>query len=109
MPDALEKKATSMMGKQGFTLSELMVVVAIIAIAAALVAPNLGGWLAMQKLKSATRTVISHLHQSRMEAIDRNHNVVIVFDLAEDTYRVGDASGDIVPTQQQVLTTGDLL
>jgi prepilin-type N-terminal cleavage/methylation domain-containing protein len=93
-----------MRGKtKGFTLSEVMIVVVIIAITAALAVPNMSGWLATQRLKSATRTVVSHLLQSRMEAIDRNRNVSVVFNVGTETYSVYYMSDgldiDIVPTQ----------
>jgi len=65
---------------RGFTITELMVVAVIIAIGAAIAAPNIGGWLAKQRLNSSSRTIAAHLQQARMTALKFNKDVRICFE-----------------------------
>ncbi|MEA3222866.1 MAG: GspH/FimT family pseudopilin [Thermodesulfobacteriota bacterium] len=65
---------------RGFTIMELMVVVIIIAIGAAIAAPSIGGWLAKQRLNSSARTLASHFQQARMAALKGNEDVRVCFD-----------------------------
>jgi prepilin-type N-terminal cleavage/methylation domain-containing protein len=57
---------------QGFTIIELMVVIAIIAILGTFTAPNISGWAASLRLNSSAREVASQLQLARMQAIARN-------------------------------------
>jgi len=87
---------------KGFSMMELMVVVVIVAIGAALAAPNLSGWLAKQRLNSSARTIASHLQQARMAALKFNEDVRICFEdnasPTSDRYIVEtDLSNPIVP------------
>ena len=59
------------MNKKGVTLIELIVVFVIIAIAAALIAPNIGGWLPRYRLRSSTRDIVSTMRDAQMKAVSR--------------------------------------
>lgn len=59
------------MNKKGVTLIELIVVFVIIAIAAGLIAPNVGGWLPRYRLRSATRDIVSTMRTAQMRAVSR--------------------------------------
>jgi prepilin-type N-terminal cleavage/methylation domain-containing protein len=59
------------MNKKGVTLIELIVVFVIIAIAAGLIAPNVGGWLPRYRLRSATRDIVSTMRDAQMKAVSR--------------------------------------
>jgi prepilin-type N-terminal cleavage/methylation domain-containing protein len=59
------------MNKKGVTLIELIVVFVIIAIAAGLLAPNVGGWLPRYRLRSATRDIVSTMRDAQMKAVSR--------------------------------------
>ena len=68
----------SSVDKKGFSAIELMVAVAIIAVTAALAAPDIIEWGSNQRLKSASRDVLSNLQKARIEAVKRNTNQVVI-------------------------------
>jgi len=58
----------------------------IIAIGAALTAPNIGGWLPHYRLRSATRDLVSTMRVAQMKAISNNLRYQISFDVANSNY-----------------------
>ena len=72
--------------KKGVTLIELVVVMAIIAIGAVLLAPNIGGWIPNYRLRSATREIVSALRVAQMKAISSNTEYQVVFDPGARNY-----------------------
>ena len=74
------------MKKKGITLIELVVVMAIIAIGALLIAPNIGAWLPNYRLRSATRDVASVLREAQMRAISTNTQYQVSFNPAAGSY-----------------------
>jgi len=64
----------------GFTLFEMLVVLAIIGLVVALALPNLRGPPDNLRLEAAARTVASALRLSRSQAIARNADVVLTID-----------------------------
>jgi len=66
-------------GQGGFTMLELMVTIAIIAILSIIAVPDIINWLPNYRLKAAARDVISNFQKARMEALKRNTDVVISF------------------------------
>jgi type IV fimbrial biogenesis protein FimT len=72
----------------GFTLMELMVAIAIIAIAASIAIPNIIGWLPTHRLASASRAILSVLQQARLRAVKENTFVTVQFDTGNEKYNV---------------------
>jgi prepilin-type N-terminal cleavage/methylation domain-containing protein len=82
----------------GFTLAELMIVIAIIAIVSAIALPNMIGWRERAKLRGAAENLRGDLQWAKIRAI-RDHNVVaVVFDTGR--YLVRDAAGLTVRSRQ---------
>jgi len=71
------------MNKKGVTLIELMVVFVIIAILGLLITPNIGAWLPIYRLRSATRDIVSTFRSAQMRAISENVSYQVSFNNAE--------------------------
>lgn len=76
--------------KHGFTLMELMVVIAIIGIMAAIAIPNFLNWLPNMRLKAAARDLYSNMQRTRMMAVKTNKKTAIIFKPANNTYDICD-------------------
>ncbi|MDB5744619.1 MAG: type pilus biosis protein [Polaromonas sp.] len=63
--------------RHGFTLIELMVVLALIAIIAALAAPDFQRTIARQQLNAAASDLLTSAMQARSEAIKNNRQVIV--------------------------------
>ncbi|MGQ9645242.1 MAG: pilus assembly FimT family protein [Thermodesulfobacteriota bacterium] len=61
------------MNKRGVTLIELVVVLAIIAIGAVLLVPNIRPWIENYRLRTATRDIVSTLRTAQMKAVSNNY------------------------------------
>jgi prepilin-type N-terminal cleavage/methylation domain-containing protein len=77
-----------MRNDSGFTLAEVMVVIAIIGICSAIAVPNFIGWLPKYRLNSATSDVLGAMQSARLRALKDNASVVILFNPGADSYSV---------------------
>lgn len=69
----------------GFTLVELLVIIAILAITSAIAAPNLLVWRENTQLSAAARDLFGHLQSARLTAIQRNTYCSISFNITVDS------------------------
>ena len=79
----------------GFTMVEMIIVVIIIAISAAIVIPMMGSAASMQ-IRSAANMIAADLEYAKSMAISRGQNFTVVFDKAAESYSIKDQSGSII-------------
>jgi type IV fimbrial biogenesis protein FimT len=65
-------------------MTELMMVIGIIAIASAIAVPNFISWIPKRKLGAASRDVLAALETARMQAVRSRSNAVIQFPNSTD-------------------------
>ena len=95
------------MNKKGVTLLELIIVMVIIAIGATLLAPNIGAWMPIYRLKGATRDVVSTLRTAQMKAISINTDYQVRFpDATSYILEYQTTAGWVAAGAQQNLPTG---
>lgn len=98
-----------MMNPKGITLIELVVVMAIIAIGAALTTPNISGWLPSYRLRSATRDVVSIMRVAQLKAVSNNTSHRVTFNTVNDSYVLeyqNTGGGWVTEGETQSLPTG---
>jgi prepilin-type N-terminal cleavage/methylation domain-containing protein len=74
--------------RAGFTLVELLTVIVILGLIGGVAVISWQSILPKQKLNSAVRNLSEVLHSTRSEAISRNHEFQVWYDLDAETYRV---------------------
>ncbi len=86
---------TSIRGKTGFTLVELIIVIMLIGVVVGIAAPALQEYSIDANLKSAVRNLKSNMELSKLRAIRENAHVVMEFDTGNNSYEafVDDGSG----------------
>jgi len=77
--------------RHGFTMIELMIVVAIIAIAAAIVVPMTSAAGSMQ-IRAAATMVAADLEYAKSMSISRGHRYAVVFNENAESYQIEDLS-----------------
>lgn len=81
-------------GYSGFTLAELLVIIAIIGVLVAVSVPTFSVWLPNYQLKGAATDLYSSLQSVKMEAIRANGEYAAVFDPDNGSYQLVSGGAD---------------
>ena len=90
---------------RGFTLIELMVAMAIVAIMSAIAFPFFGDFLDNRNLKSAARDLAGDIFQLKEQAIAEDRLYQISFDQGGNTYKFGKCLDTALPCNLDNTTT----
>lgn len=94
--------------KKGFTLVELTIVVAVMAILSAIALPNFQTYMAQQRLNGAARELFGHLASIRMQAVTMNQRVAMNIDNDHQYTLFRDDNKDGVVNSGETLSTWDI-
>lgn len=86
----------------GFTLVELLVVLAVIAFIFTIIPPLFDRGLSGASLKAAARGIAGALRQARSEAITRNREITFTIDVEGHRYGVGNLVGGAIPKDAEI-------
>ena len=83
--------------RRGFTLIELVTVIAIVAIALLVTIPAYSSWIPDVNLRSAIRNIKSDMELGRLTAVRENSRYALIFDTVNNSYTLfQDNNGDLV-------------
>jgi prepilin-type N-terminal cleavage/methylation domain-containing protein len=90
-----EIKVVRMQTSSGFTVIEILIVLVIIGIAAAMVVPMISSAASVQ-IRSAAEIIAADLEYAKSMAISRGQKFAVVFDKTTDSYCIKDQDGNII-------------
>ncbi len=91
----MDRNAMPTVVRHGFTMIEIVVVMAILAIAAAIVVPMMSSAGTMQ-LRAAVNIVAADLEYAKSMSVSRGQRYSVVFDKNTETYWIIDDSGTVI-------------
>lgn len=91
----LDRKKTT---NTGFTLIELMVTIAVMAIIVTIAAPSFSTQLANQRVKSTAVNIQSALKEAKAESIIRRQNITVVDNLSLNTIALTGRNNTLIAT-----------
>ena len=104
-----QNRTDDMLGRKnresGFTLIEVMIVVAIIGIASALAIPNYVEWKAQHDLREAVSEFSSNLNLARVVAMNRNRQATVTIQLVGGLINVSGNAGGTPIFSPQILSS----
>jgi len=83
------------MNRRGVTLIELITVMVIISVLAALSIPAFGTWMAHYRLRTAARDVVSAMRTAQMRAVSYNLRHGVAFDSVNNQFQLYRDSGGL--------------
>jgi len=101
---------TAIAGKSGFTLIEMMLVLALIAIMAAMIVPEMKGSMEDALLRASARKVVDVFNLTYSRAVSLNQQHRVLLDTSTGRYRVERQQNDRLgpPSFQPVTEVNDL-
>lgn len=93
--------------QRGFTLLEVIIVVVIIGIMAAIAVPNFLSWLPNMRLKAASRDLYGHMMRAKVEAVKSNTPTLFNFSSGTGSpctggsYTFSNSAGNLVNTTME--------
>lgn len=98
------KRRTPSNAEGGFSLMEIMVVLAIIAVLSSISMPALRGFAAMRRLKTSAQAIVDTLRFARDMAITERNTHLVVFDIDSNRYWL--ASSETFDIQNPAASAG---
>ncbi len=92
-------------GEAGLSLTELMVVLAIIGVASAIAVPNFIAWYSRSEFKHAVVALHGHLSLARMAAMNRNTTVTVALALENGRVTASFTGGGVEILPKQTLSS----
>jgi type IV fimbrial biogenesis protein FimT len=83
---------------KGFTMVEMIIVVAVVVIMAAVSVPAIHKWVPNQQLRSVANEMYTNIQWAKLNAIRRNETWTITFDPVNLQYQIWDGNGVSVKT-----------
>lgn len=86
------------MTSSGFTLIELMVTIAVLAIIVGIAAPSISTQLANQRVSSTVSSIESALKEAKAESIILRTGISVVYDNTDNTMTLRDTGNNVIST-----------
>jgi type IV fimbrial biogenesis protein FimT len=95
----MKEDSREAMNRKGITFIELIIVLVIICIGAALMVPGFGAWVPHYRLKSAARDIVSVMRTAQIKAVSNNIRYGVAFDTANRQFQLYRNSGGLADFQ----------